>query len=336
MALLPTSADVTDSSTTNAEQKTYFAALFDFLLDLLGDDSSDKAAARAALGAASTDGSDITDLPALESINSGPLAGFRNRIINGSFSVNQRDYVSGTATASGTYMHDRWKSTTASSGYTFTQAAVDTTITIGAGTIAQVIEDKNVEGGVYTLSWTGTAQARIAINGAATSGAYAASPITTSSATAGQTITVEFGTGTLGKVQLEPGSTATVFERRPIGVELDLCARYLPYVTGASGQGVTPPVDVGYTASTTLIVLVVKFNVPPRIAPNGITVVNPTSFTGADGSGIANATTITFTASSIASAMLAVNLVSTLTAFRPALVYFNNLNGRILFTGCEL
>jgi hypothetical protein len=150
----------------------------------------------------------------------------RNILINGNYLINQRGYVSGTATASGTYMHDRWKSTTTSSNYTFTQGTPDTTITIAAGTIAQIVETVNVAGGVYTLSWTGTATARVAINGGTTSGAYAASPITTSSATAGQTITVEFSTGTLGKVQLEPGAIATPYERQIYNDQLAQCQRY--------------------------------------------------------------------------------------------------------------
>jgi len=150
----------------------------------------------------------------------------RNILINGNFLINQRVYVSGTATASGTYMHDRWKSTTTNSNYTFTQGTPDTTITIAAGTIAQIVEDKNVAGGVYTLSWTGTTTARIAVNGGTTSGSYAASPITTSSATAGQTITVEFSTGTLGKVQLEPGTIATPYERQLFSDQLAQCQRY--------------------------------------------------------------------------------------------------------------
>ena len=150
----------------------------------------------------------------------------RNILINGNFLINQRVYVSGTATASGTYMHDRWKSTTTSSNYTFTQGTPNTTITIVAGTIAQIVEDKNVVGGVYTFSWSGTATARIAINGAATSGAYAASPITTASATAGQQITVEFSTGTVGLVQLEVGTKATPYEMQIISDQLAQCQRY--------------------------------------------------------------------------------------------------------------
>ena len=164
----------------------------------------------------------------------------RNILINGNFLVNQRTYVSGTATASGTYMHDRWKSTTTNSNYTFTQGTPDTTITIAAGTIAQIVEDKNVAGGVYTLSWTGTTTARIAINGGTTSGSYAASPITTSSATAGQTITVEFSTGTLGKVQLEPGTIATPYERQIYSDQLAQCQRYYNvYAWSSTGWGIS-------------------------------------------------------------------------------------------------
>jgi len=182
----------------------------------------------------------------------------RNILINGNYLINQRAYVSGTATASGTYMHDRWKSTTTNSNYTFTQGTPDTTITIAAGTIAQIVEDKNVVGGVYTLSWTGTATARIAINGGTTSGAYAASPITTSSATAGQTITVEFSTGTLGKVQLEPGTIATPYERQIYSDQLAQCQRYYQnFCCGITGA----------VATTTSIDFFVRFVQQMRASP---------------------------------------------------------------------
>lgn len=49
MANLPTVANLTDASTTNAQQKTNLSNLRTFLADLLGIDSSNKAAARAAL-----------------------------------------------------------------------------------------------------------------------------------------------------------------------------------------------------------------------------------------------------------------------------------------------
>lgn len=49
---LPTSAAITSSTVTNANQKLNFAALRDFIANMLGTDSSDKPAARALLGVA--------------------------------------------------------------------------------------------------------------------------------------------------------------------------------------------------------------------------------------------------------------------------------------------
>jgi hypothetical protein len=207
----------------------------------------------------------------------------RNILINGNFLINQRVYVSGTATASGTYMHDRWKSTTTSSNYTFTQGTPDTTITIAAGTIAQIVEDKNVAGGVYTLSWTGTATARIAINGASTSGSYAASPITTSSATAGQQITVEFSTGTLGLVQLEPGAKATTYERQIYNDQLAQCQRYYEKsynITTAAGTATSLGNYYWYNGQTTTSAQQsVTFKIPKQGTPT-LTIYSTTGSSG--------------------------------------------------------
>lgn len=156
----------------------------------------------------------------------------RNRIINGNFRVNQRVYVSTTATAVGTYMHDRWKSNTANSAYTFTQGAPDTSITITAGTIVQIIENENVEGGTYRLSWAGAATLRWAQGAtaaaalAALSGGFAASPISVTGVTAGNFIAVEAATGTLGTVLFEAGTVVTTFEREAFSVLLEKCMRY--------------------------------------------------------------------------------------------------------------
>jgi hypothetical protein len=261
----------------------------------------------------------------------------RNILINGNFLVNQRVYVSGTATASGIYMHDRWKSTTTNSNYTFTQGTPDTTITIAAGTIAQIVEDKNVAGGVYTLSWTGTATARIAINGGTTSGSYAASPITTSSATAGQTITVEFSTGTLGRVQLEPGAVATPYERKIYSDQLVQCQRYcysLPYGGGADRY-------TGLATSTTVSFAFFVFPVTPRVPYTGITVssaahwsvFNYANATGGACSAVAfslggaNTAAIQLTTTAGSPTIVAGNLIS---------LYPSNASALIVFNGAEL
>jgi len=156
-----------------------------------------------------------------------PESNFKNIIINGGFTINQRGYVSAATLAAGAYGHDRWKAGAGGGDYSFTQLASNTTISIAANkTIIQVIEDKNVFGTTYTLSWTGTAQARYAVNSATPAGAYAASPIVITGQTVGTTMSVEFNAGTLGNVDLEPGSIATSFPTRSYSQELALCQRY--------------------------------------------------------------------------------------------------------------
>jgi len=81
-------------------------------------------------------------------------------------------------------------------------------------------------GGSYVLSWTGTALGRVGINTATPSGTFVVSPILITGQTAGTTMSVEFNAGTLNTAQLELGTVATPFERRPIGLELALCQRY--------------------------------------------------------------------------------------------------------------
>jgi hypothetical protein len=147
-----------------------------------------------------------------------------NRIINGNFAINQRTYVTNTALAAAAYGHDRWKAGAAGGTYTFTAALPDTTATITVGTLTQVIEAGVIEAGVYTLSWTGTAQARVYQG--APSGSYAASPVTTASLTTGTNTIVEFNTGTVVRVKFEIGSVATPYNRQSLTKSLADCQRY--------------------------------------------------------------------------------------------------------------
>ena len=146
----------------------------------------------------------------------------RNRIINGNFNVNQRGYVSGTATSGANqYTLDRWRVVTSGQNLTFAPSGNGNVVTAPAGGIEQVIEGANIEGGSYTISWTGTATCTI--NGAAATngGSYVL--------TAGSNQTVKFAGGTLSKVQLEPGTSASPFEHRPIHLELEACQRYYEF-----------------------------------------------------------------------------------------------------------
>ncbi|RAI34512.1 hypothetical protein [Rhodoplanes serenus] len=179
----------------------------------------------------------------------------RNRIINSPFVINQRG-VSGTVTlAAGAYGHDRWKAGAGGCTYAFAVSGIDTVITITSGTLCQVIEGTFFEGGIYTASWAGSAQARI-YQGAA-SGSYTSGPITTGSLAAATNTTIEFSVGTLTRVQVEPGSVATAYERRPGGIELAMCLRYF-YRPGRLW---------GYAASATAIVVMAQHPVPMRATP---------------------------------------------------------------------
>lgn len=103
--------------------------------------------------------------------------GFRNKIINGDFRINQRGYSSASNLASGSYGFDRWKSTFTNTTLTFTSAPQGQAVTINSGgSIEQIIERANMPAGTYVLSWTGTATGRI-YNTGATPPSYAASPI---------------------------------------------------------------------------------------------------------------------------------------------------------------
>jgi len=171
-----------------------------------------------------TNGLTFNDGTLMGSANS---LGMRNALFNADFRINQRGYVSAATLAAGAYGHDRFKAGAAGGDYSFTQLASSTQVTIASGkSLIQVVEDKNVVGGSYVLSWTGTALARVGVNSATPSGTFVVSPILITGQTAGTTMSIEFNAGTLNTAQLELGTVATPFERRPIGLELALCQRY--------------------------------------------------------------------------------------------------------------
>ena len=153
------------------------------------------------------------------SINSGPLAGFRNLIINGNPTINQRAYVSGTATSGANqYTLDRWRVVTSGQNITFTTSANVCTVTAPAGGVEQVIEGTSITSGTHVLNWTGTASATVNGTSIAKGGTF--------TLTGGTNATLRFTSGTFTSVQIEAGSTATLFERRSYGLELALCNRY--------------------------------------------------------------------------------------------------------------
>ena len=155
------------------------------------------------------------DLPTVLS----PYLG-RNLIINGDFSVNQREVTGTVVLAAGIYGHDRFKAGASGCTYTFATSAGVTTLTITAGSIQHVIEATDLPATDVILSWTGTAQGKI------DAGSYGASGTVTDTTTGGANVTVEFNTGTLAHVQLEIGDTATDFEYVNPADQLVRCQRY--------------------------------------------------------------------------------------------------------------
>jgi hypothetical protein len=227
-------------------------------------------------------------------LNGGPLAGFRNAIINGNFDFWQR----GTSFTGNEYGADRWVQSRAGTTHTATQQSFTVgqtdvpneptyfcrtvvTSVAGAGNYAaleQRIEDvRTFAGQQVTISFWAKVDAtkNIAVDlvqsfgtGGSPSAVVAAIGVTkVSIGTSWQKVTItatvpsisgktigtnnnsnlnvtiwfdagsdfntrtdslgqQSGTFEIAQVQLEPGSVATPFERRPIGTELALCQRY--------------------------------------------------------------------------------------------------------------
>lgn len=234
------------------------------------------------------------------SINTGPLAGFHNRLFNGCMRINQRQ---STSVADDAYCFDQWYVLSQTGSMTISQTTnIENgwahSIKILQGNtdgssnhrfgLAQIIESANcvdLRGAAVTFSakvrqtqasgsaaatiryaileWTGTADAPVSdVVNDWTSGTYTAgnffnsttlnvlatgslsvahntvtdlTPLTaTVGSSANNLIVVVWTSATnaqnnyleIGKVQLEIGATASLFERRPKSTELSLCQCY--------------------------------------------------------------------------------------------------------------
>jgi hypothetical protein len=284
--------------------------------------------------------------PTVSSINDGPLAGLRNRIINGNFDVWQR----GTSFTNSEYGADRWISGRVGSTHTATRQGfpvgftdvpnnptwyIRTVVSSVTGVsnsayLTQLIEGvRTFAGQQATISFWARADStkNISVELTQSFGGGSNSPsspvnaigvtkvsigstwqkVTVTASVpsiSGKTIgdtgndylglfiwfdagsSLDARTNTLGhqsgtfeiaQVQIEPGSAATPFERRSIGLELELCYRYfqlLTYYGGAyTGANVCYFVPEGFN----------KFRADPAISStvNGFQFFNNTNWVSA-------------------------------------------------------
>lgn len=178
---------------------------------------------------------------ALSLASSGPIGGFRNLVINGNFSVNQRSYVSGTATTGANqYTLDRWRVVTSGQSVTYSTSGNGRIATAPAGGMEQVIEGANIAGGTYVINWTGTATCTVDGVAKAKGDSF--------TLTAATNATVRFTSGTVSLVQIEPGTVVTTFEQRSYQIELSLCEWYYRlWEAGYSDAVATTSTRYGFT-----------------------------------------------------------------------------------------
>lgn len=146
-----------------------------------------------------------------------------NIIINGTFSINQRNVPASVTLSAGQFGYDRWKAGSAGCSYTTSTVGNINYLNITAGSILQLIGLANQQNGIHTLSWSGTALGRI------DSGTYVASPIVFN-CNANSNLSIEFSTGTVSMVQVQKGSQVMPYKHRPYMHELLDCQRF--YQTG--------------------------------------------------------------------------------------------------------
>lgn len=180
----------------------------------------------------------------LRSLNGGPLARFRNAIINPSGLVNQRGFAGG-ALAAGAYGYDRWKAI----GVGCELSVASGRFTLN-GTIGQTIEAAGLAGSTVTVS-VESPDGELGIG-------LGTHSWTIGAGTGRRHVTFHLGSGeasdllleisaaspvTFGDVQVERGPWPTPFERRPAAVEDLLCRRYFevvhPIFSGATSNGAT-------------------------------------------------------------------------------------------------
>jgi len=149
----------------------------------------------------------------------------KNLLINAGFRVNQRLYVSGSATVSDDqYTLDRWRVLVLGESVDFQALAADNTIQAPSGGMGQKIEALNIKGGIYTIQWEGLATCRVNGVSRKTGESFVLE--------SGLVADVVFYGGSVNKPQIEEGSIRTGFEYVSIGDDMNMCQRFFQKIVG--------------------------------------------------------------------------------------------------------
>ncbi len=265
-----------------------------------------------------------------------PIAPPVNLLLNSNFALNQRSYVSAANLASGSYGFDRWKSNYTNTTLTFTASTQGQELTINAsGGLQQIIEQGLVPAGTYTLSWTGTATARV-YNSGGTPPSYAASPVTFT-ADGSANVVVEFtatgATKTVSKVQFNAGiGTGWSLATPTLQTELAACQRYYFRSTPSGAYGW---LGYGIAQSTTATTIGVVLPSQMRTSPTSIDFSTLTLVDGVNSTAVTVCTIDTSVTSAVVGVVTA-SVASGLTQFRSYMLRQNASGSGFIGFSAEL
>jgi hypothetical protein len=257
-------------------------------------------------------------------VNNKPT-GFKNLLINSNGLINQRNYVSGTATTTANeYTIDMFKVITLGESLVFSTTANKTTFTAPLNGVEQIIEGKNVQSGTHVIS--GLLTATCTIDGVAKVNGD------TVTLTGGTNVSVKWFNGTFSLPQLEQGDVITPPENRHISLEFDMCQRYLPRAKVRNNYFYS-----GMAFSTSVMYVNIPFAVTARTAPTGILTSDANiRFSAQNGTSLG--TGIAFASALDTSCSVSAVGVTTAVLGQATMLTSSTGSGgtTILFTGCEL
>jgi len=203
---------------------------------------------------------------------------------------------------------------------------VSVTLTLESNTVAT---NNNTSGFVLLIGSNNEGDRRAATAGVWGAGNLWVSPNSTQWAkTTGNFINVT-------NVQLEEGTVATPFERRPIGVELALCQRYLPAFNSLS---TLHTLGAGQAISTASVLIPMNLPVTARVAPTGLILSALAHLTArtATGGSAPLFSSASISNSSTTCPELYLQGSSGLVTGDASIAFFNTNGAFLYFTGCEL